>query len=154
MRTTLDNNCRNNADLFLSTDINDHTKAATICADCPAIQWCHDQARNTQRDHPGGLHGTWAGTLYVDGRISTGRASVGECPSCGVPDGKACVSPRGKTIGAPHLARYTSPPACRICATEFQVTKRQRLYCSEECAEEGARRRYARYDAKRPSRAA
>jgi hypothetical protein len=132
----------------------DHTLAALICATCPAIQWCRNQARNTQRDHPGGLHGTWAGALYIEGKQATGRASVGECPKCGVGDGKRCLSPNGKRLGAPHLARHQIPPNCRICLAEFRPTKRRRLYCSDDCAAEGVRQKYARYEAKRPSRAA
>lgn len=148
-REPAERRCNGNTYLFDSTNNTDHERAREFCDECPAFDWCHQLARDTQRAYPGGLEGTWAGSLYRDGRLITGNASVGNCPACGATDGRQCQSKNGKPASTPHLARVTGDQTCRICSATFRPTRRHLRYCSEPCATEGVRRKHRRYDANR-----
>lgn len=141
--------CEGWPDLFLATDAATHRYAAAICATCPALSWCRNEAKKAQQAFPGGLEGTWAGDLYVNGRVVSGKASFGDCPTCGAVDGKPCTSRFGNVLGQPHLARYKADPRCRICGTTFKATRRRYNHCSDACSREANRRRHRRHDAKR-----
>lgn len=120
--------------LFLSTDLEDHERAASICVDCPALVWCMKETGEALRSIYGlGVHGTWAGKLYKDGR-RTSQKSDGNCPQCGARDGHRCVSPTGVKLSANHRARAEGFPACKHCGGQFQRTRSRIRYCSDYCA--------------------
>lgn len=64
--------------LFDSTWMVDHREAAKLCAECPALQGCREQAREILAGGATvthfGLTGTWAGVLY--GRVGHRRPTV------------------------------------------------------------------------------
>jgi hypothetical protein len=140
--------CVGKAELFESTAPAAHEAAKQLCDQCPILNKCATLLLETQRTFPGGPRGTWAGQLL--GLKGVWR---GACPTCKADDGNTCKAPSGKALSKAHSARIASPK-CGICDTEFNPADGRFRYCSEPCAAEGVRRRYARYDAKRPSRAA
>jgi hypothetical protein len=140
--------CAGKADLFESTAPADHAAAKALCARCPIFIQCQTILQDTQRTWPGGPRGTWAGQLL--GLKGTGWN--GECPTCNAEDGATCKSPSGNTLSKAHSARV-APPKCENCDRVFTHADGRFRYCSDGCAAAGVRRKYARYDAKRPSRA-
>jgi hypothetical protein len=141
--------CDGKYDLFESTSPADHEAASALCLDeCPLLSQCAELLQDTQRTWPGGPRGTWAGQLL--GLKGSGRS--GTCPTCESEDGNACKSPTGRTLSKAHSARV-APPKCETCDRTFTHADGRFRYCSDACAAAGVRRKYARYDAKRPSRA-
>jgi hypothetical protein len=136
--------CKGWDDVFLSLDPNDHQYAANVCnTTCQIRDWCEKQLRSALKDSAYGLgvHGTWNGKLYKNGRRVMGRASVGTCPQCGAEDGRTCRSTNGQPLGTPHRARSEGGlPECPICSTTFSPSRVNMRYCSPDCAKEGNRR--------------
>jgi hypothetical protein len=70
-------NCAGKWELFDSTDIRDHEKAAQLCATCPAFEWCLEQRGKViaQQRKSGkyGMAGTWAGRLYGQPQLTADR---------------------------------------------------------------------------------
>lgn len=59
--------CYGRSDLFDATDTRSHQAARALCAECPAIQACRANLRETQAIslRPYGPEGTWAGILLA-----------------------------------------------------------------------------------------
>lgn len=71
--------CEGRNQLFTSTNLTDHQTAKALCnghktlPPCPFIGWCHKEREAFQTtDYKHGLHGTWHGVLFVDGKVSHG----------------------------------------------------------------------------------
>ena len=81
-RETPERRCIGNDQLMLSTHPQDHQQAKKFCADCPALTWCQRHTQRCLEDESYGLgvDGTWAGVLYVNGRVSTSGRGGGRKP--------------------------------------------------------------------------
>lgn len=64
--------CKGKAELFESRHIADHFKARDLCATCPVFAAC-DELRKEQQWQ----EGTWAGRLYIVGRLVPDRCANG-----------------------------------------------------------------------------
>lgn len=148
--------CRGSDVDFLAVDIISHTEAKAICYECPVIGWCDEEVtRARQGIYGSGVHGTWAARLYIEGNRADKVVSIGECPACGVGDGKPCVSKAGKNVGQPHLSRRNGLPKCQTCDHQFNPSDAGRTrYCSEECSTTGRRQTHARSNSRRAKLAA
>lgn len=69
--------CVGKWELFDSTDIRDHDRAAKLCAACPVLHWCRtERVRAIAEQRKSGMYGiagTWAGRLYGPTQINPGR---------------------------------------------------------------------------------
>jgi hypothetical protein len=142
-------------DLFLSTDRRHHEDARALCLECPALIWCMGETAKALRTKTlgPGMHGTWAGVLYSDGKRIMGRVSIGHCTHCGAEDGEVCTSATGLKLGRPHRARILGRPRCGGCGDEFTPrSSANTCYCSEVCSQAARKAREPGYNAARRGR--